>query len=270
MASRFDIVSIRNPVVKELFHLRKRRRIRADRGLTFVRGQQLIKSMGEYFQFKNVYTWEEPKACSAYNAEKIVRVEKDVLKHVIFGPSRQHHAERLGLHDIDLVVGTIEPPAAVDNFEKPSRLLAVDGVRQPENMGLLLSTAVAMQFDGVVFSDDCIDPFNYKVLEASQAVAWPMPFRWASAADLLALCESHGLTPFAADTQAAPVTDLPIGAIAEKGFCLAIGSEASGVRAELREGCRQVALPMSELVDSLNAGVAGGILMHALTCAWRR
>eukprot|EP00971_Amphidinium_carterae_P289608 5750240-Amphidinium_carterae.1 len=64
------------------------------------------------------------------------------------------------------------------------------------------------------------------------------------------------------------VSQLPSKPASAEGFCLAIGSEAHGVSQEVRAGSTLVAMPMSELVDSLNAGVAGGILMHALASRW--
>jgi len=149
-------------------------------------------------------------------------------------------------------------------------LLAVDGVRKPENMALLLSTAVALRFGGVVFSADTVDPFHYKVLEASQAVAWTLPYLYASSSELLALCRRHQLLTCAADTAGTPVSELPLLQHGLRGFCLAVGSETRGVQPEYLQGSTRVALPMSHLSDSLNAGVAGGVLMHALACAWGR
>merc|ERR1712060_119120 len=140
----------------------------------------------------------------------------------------------------------------------------------PENMGLLLSSAVALKYDGVILSTSCVDPFNYKVLEASQGVAWTLPYRYCSSAELLELCRSHRLAPCAADPDGAQLAELPTLGKGCDGFCLVVGNESRGVNPELLSGCTPVALPMSELVNSLNAGVAGGILMHALACGWDR
>ncbi|CAE7243590.1 unnamed protein product [Symbiodinium natans] len=138
-------------------------------------------------------------------------------------------------------------------------------------MGLLLTSAVALKFDGVVFSSECVDPFCYKVLEASQAVAWTLPYRsYATTQQLVELCDRHQLLLCAAHAGGKPVSEVSQLSSDRRGFCLVVGNEADGIRAELLHSCAQVALPMSELVESLNAGVAGGILMHALTCAWTR
>jgi len=270
MAGTFDILSRQNKAIKELFRLRVgRRRARTQRGLALVRGRQLIQFVGGHFKFRQVFTHEERDKWGAYNADRIVRVERELLKHVLFGAFKEQHAKRLD--DDEFVVGTVEQPPPVDDFSPAPRwLLAVDGIKHPENMGLLLSTAVALKYDGVLLSEDCVDPFNYKVLEASQAVAWTLPYRYASPGDLLALCKRHSLVPCAAHAEGTLVSELPLLAEEHRGFCLSIGNESRGVRPELLGSCSRVALPMSQLSESLNAGVAGGILMHALACAWGR
>ncbi|CAE8716560.1 unnamed protein product, partial [Polarella glacialis] len=79
MAGFFDILSLRNPSVKELLRLRVGgRRARLKQGLNLVRGRQLIHSLGEHFRFKEVYTNEPRDSFSSYNADRVVRVEKSV------------------------------------------------------------------------------------------------------------------------------------------------------------------------------------------------
>lgn len=271
MSAFYDIISIRNPAVKELFRLRVgRRKVREQHGhLAIVRGRQLIQSIGEHFKFKAVYTYESRDAFSSYNADRVVRVERSILKHVLFGPAKEEQAKRLDKDDF--VVGTIEQPKPVVQFDpSPQWILAVDGIKHPENMGLLLTSAVALKFDGVVFSNDCVDPFSYKVIEASQGVAWSMPYQYATPAELLELCKRNSLSACAATLDGTPLDELPRLDAQRRGFCLIVGNEANGVRPELLDRCRRVTLPMSELVESLNAGVAGGILMHALACTWGR
>jgi len=273
-----EIKSIGHKTIKELYRLRVgRRKAREAKGLVLVRGRRLISSIGQYFKFRQVFTHEDGDTFKLYNAEEVVRVEKAVLKHVIFSSSWQAHMKSLRLDDDDYVVGTIARPEPTD-FEAtaPRRLLAVDSVKHPENMGLLLTTAVALRFDGIFLMGRSVDPFNYKVLEASQAVAWTLPFRFGTSTELLALCKRHSLLTCAAASEASvqgqrvvPVAELQeLDAQQHQGFCLAVGNEMRGVSPELLQRCTRVALPMSPLVESLNAGVAGGILMHSLTCAW--
>lgn len=231
-----------------------------------VRGKQLILALGEHFRFQKVFTHEAGEELP-YNAAKIVRTSEDVLKHALFGPGREEYI-KIREKD-DFIVGVIQQPQPIGQFHgDPKWLLALDGIRHPENMGLLLSTAVALKFDGVLLTKTCVDPFNYKVLEASQAVAWTLPYRYTTSTELLEICARYKLEPCAADPRGEPLDHLPVLGKERRGFCLAVGNEARGVDPALLIKCTKVGLPMSELMNSLNAGVAGGILMHALACAW--
>ncbi|CAK8991439.1 unnamed protein product [Durusdinium trenchii] len=266
MTGFYDILSIRNRAVKELFRLRVgRRRARSQKGLCLVRGRQLVQSIGQVVKFKEVFTFEPRETFGSYHAEKVVRVQKNVLQHVLFG-CKAEHAKRF--EDQDFVIGTAEQPPPVKEFAPaPRRLLMIDRIKHPENMGRLLTSAVALKFDGVMLHPECVDPFSYKVLDASQAVAWTLPYCYASYSEIKELAERHKLLLCAGSLHGQAVSELP--SLSEhQGFCLIIGNEAEGVQQELLQHCLQVSLPMSELMESLNASVAGGILMHSLCSIW--
>ena len=55
------------------------------------------------------------------------------------------------------------------------RLLALEGVQDPGNMGTLLRSAAAFGWDGVHLLAGCCDPFNDKALRASRGAAFKVP-----------------------------------------------------------------------------------------------
>eukprot|EP00435_Cladocopium_sp_Y103_P051504 s734_g16.t1 len=268
MSGFYDILSIRNPKVKELFRLRVggRRAREKTRGKCLVRGKQLVESMGSLgFKFKEVYSHQPRETFAAFNAEKVIRMEKDVLKHILFGTKERISRK---CEDDDLVLGQIEQPEEIQEFDDSAeRLLMIDRIKQPENMGRLLSSAVALKFDGVIFNRECVDPFSYKVLETSQGVAWTLPYRYASNEELIEFSRRRQFMLCAGSPRGWPLADLQSFGD-HRGFCLIIGNEGDGVHKELLKHCTEVALPMSELMESLTASVAGGILMHSLSCTW--
>merc|ERR1719215_1568106 len=146
-------------------------------------------------------------------------------------------------------------------------------------MSMLLSSAVSLKYDGVFLTGPCIDPFNYKVLESSQGAAWTLPYSIGTLSDFLDICKRHKLASFAAAaaTSSVPSGVAPAVPVAEledfdedkyTGYSLAVGNETKGHSPEILKTSTRIALPMTGLVDSLNAGVAGGIVMHALACGW--
>ena len=153
-----------------------------------------------------------------------------------------------------------------------TKLLALDGVQDPGNLGTLLRSAAGMGWGGVFLLPGCCDPFNDKALRASRGAALSLPIQKGDAAALLYACGAHELQSLAASASGEDAERIsrkqhnqgsaPGGGKGRGGVCLVLGSEGQGVSEEIRSLCREVAIPMAEGVESLNVGVAGGILMH--------
>mmetsp|Transcript_128170 Transcript_128170/g.292896 ORF Transcript_128170/g.292896 Transcript_128170/m.292896 type:complete len:185 (+) Transcript_128170:231-785(+) len=147
--------------------------------------------------------------------------------------------------------------------EFPSRLVALDGVRFPDNAGSILRTAVVMGFDGAVMLPGTVDPYNWKTVAANEAVHLGFPLKSCAAQEFLEMCDRNRLLPLVAHTDGISVESLRVPP-EQEGFALVLGSEASGPSQEYLDVCTRVKLPMADLVNSLNVSVAGGILMHSL------
>lgn len=156
-----------------------------------------------------------------------------------------------------------EPRPALAAVVRPgARLLLLDGVQDPGNLGTLVRCAAAFALDGVVALDGTVDPWNPKAVRASAGASFRLPVvvaPWAAVDEAVARA---GLTLFVADaggTDAGLVT--PAG-----GWALVVGSEAQGARPPVRaEADTTLAVPMPGGTESLNAGVAGALLLYALT-----
>lgn len=143
----------------------------------------------------------------------------------------------------------------------PRLLLAAAGLQDPGNLGTLIRAADAFGADGVAVLAGSVSPFNPKVLRAAAGSHFHLPV----AADVdpsewIALCRRHGVLLAAAAAHAklsAPDADL------RRSLCWLIGQEAHGVPRTLQRAAElTVAIPMARQVDSLNAGVAGAILLY--------
>ena len=144
------------------------------------------------------------------------------------------------------------------------RLLLVDGVQDPGNVGTLIRAALAFSLDGVVVLEGTVDPWNAKVVRAAVAAGLSVPvvrLRWRECRDRLL---EGGVPVVVAAAEGADVGRVEI----MPKWALVVGNEGAGVRDEIREDARiEVAIPMPGGAESLNAGVAGAILLYALTSA---
>jgi TrmH family RNA methyltransferase len=148
--------------------------------------------------------------------------------------------------------------AKITNFE---RLLLVDGVQDPGNLGTLIRSALAFGFDGIVISEDTVDVYNEKVVRATQGAIFALPI---IRRDLIAYVEE--LQKAGVQVYAATLNDnaKPLNAVstADK-MAFIVGNEGAGIRADLIATCKNaVIIEMASDVESLNVGVAGSILMY--------
>lgn len=154
-----------------------------------------------------------------------------------------------------------QPERSLERMEGV-RFLLLDAVQDPGNVGTLVRAAVAFGLDGIVCLDGTADPWGPKVVRASAGTVFRSPPAPARTEDVRPWLAERGVPLLVADA-AGEDAERRRGA---PRFALAVGNEGVGVRDFLRASADAiVAVPMSGPAESLNAGVAGSILMHTLT-----
>ncbi len=144
------------------------------------------------------------------------------------------------------------------------KILALDGVQDPGNVGTILRTADAAGMDGLILSDSCADIYAPKVLRATMGSIFHLPCqRVASLPDRLSQLAASGIPVLASVLNGNPffavLNTLP------DSFCLVIGNEGNGISQQVQDVCtHRLTLPMRGDAESLNAAVAAGIMMYAL------
>ncbi|MFQ5536206.1 MAG: TrmH family RNA methyltransferase [Gemmatimonadota bacterium] len=144
----------------------------------------------------------------------------------------------------------------------PGRYLILDGVQDPGNVGTLVRSAVAFALDGVVVLDGTADPWSPKAVRAAAGATFHLPVAAASGKEVPGWCRASGLSLVVAAGEGTDIAAWP----EAPGWALVVGNEGAGVREALREAAdATVRIPMENSLDSLNAGVAGSILLYAMT-----
>ena len=143
-------------------------------------------------------------------------------------------------------------------------VIVLAGLQDPGNLGTILRSAEAFGSAGVVLGEGTVSPFNSKVIRASAGSIFRLPVILTKAAGgleeisaklrtqsvRLIATSSHKGTPLDQANLRGPVA-------------VFVGSEASGLpRAVLGQADELVAIPHMPQVESLNAGVAGSIVLY--------
>lgn len=138
-------------------------------------------------------------------------------------------------------------------------VLLLAGVADPGNAGTLVRSAEAFGAAGVLFGRGGADPFAPKVVRAAMGSLFRLPVASVDPAELLAAAQGSGRPVLAADTDGEPLdrAAIPPDAI------IAVGNERRGVRDWLPRWDRAVRIPQRRSTESLNAAVAGSIVLYA-------
>ena len=151
-----------------------------------------------------------------------------------------------------------------DNVPKAgaSRVLVLDGVQDPGNVGTLIRAASAFCVDQVILIGDCADLYNPKTIRAAMGALFWQSVCEMSMDGLVGYVRQNELTLLGADLTAdsRDARDpLP------ERIAIVIGSEGQGIRPEVLAHCHEtVRIPMEAATESLNAAVAGSILLWEL------
>lgn len=160
--------------------------------------------------------------------------------------------------------------APLDDIMRPDgsggRILLVDDVTDPHNLGAVIRTAAAFGVDGVVITGPSAPPLGGAAARAAAGLLGRVPLvRATVAADVLVRLRGAGYWAIGSDAGGEP-----IGAVTPTDrWVLCVGAEERGLRAKTRSQVDEmVRIPMAEGVESLNVSVATGIVLYHLCCLW--
>jgi TrmH family RNA methyltransferase len=148
----------------------------------------------------------------------------------------------------------------------PAPLLVLDCVRDPGNAGTLLRTAEAAGVAGVVFGPETVDPYNDKVLRGAMGAHFRVPVRVATDWETIAAWLAPEQSVYVAEASASLLYD----EVDWRNAALVVGGEAEGASEAARSRAVPVAIPMVGRVESLNAAVAGAIMLFEAARQRRR
>ncbi len=243
-----------NDAVKAACKLRDDSRTRAEQGLFFAEGAKLCLELCRSCRLHTLYA--TPLALRrtpalASQREQTVPITDSVAQKLAGTKASQG------------VFGIFFTPQAADAVPQGARrVLALDSVQDPGNVGTLLRSAAAFGFDAVVLGSGCAAPFSPKALRSSMGAAARLPLVYAL--DLPAVLQdlrAHGMRCFGAALRDAVLLQTVSGPF-PGGLCVVIGSEGKGLSQSVLQACDTVVrIPMTDRVESLNAGAAGSVIM---------
>jgi len=246
------ISSVQNPKIKRIRLLQTQSRSRKKELAFIVEGIRLLEEAQNTYQVPElvIYTSDlDPRGQKLVEAflEQNVPCE-EVSEQVIKAASDTETPQGI------LAILPLKP---LPLPEETDFLIIADEIRDPGNLGTLLRTAQAAGADGFLLSPGTVDPFSPKVIRAGMGAHFRLPILSCSWEKIREITD--GLTIFGADMkEGSRIWDADL----NLPLALILGGEAHGPGKHSRDlADAWMHIPMTDGSESLNAAVAGAVLM---------
>lgn len=143
-----------------------------------------------------------------------------------------------------------------------TKLVMLDDVNDPGNLGTIIRTAAGLGYDGIIMSPNTVDLYNEKVIRSTQGVMFKIPIIKANLQEVIKLLKKEKV--FCIGTALTNAKDVKHITKKDK-FAICLGNEAKGISKEVLDNMDEnVKIAMKNDVESLNVSIAAGIIMYEM------
>ena len=244
MISR-EISSLQHPIVKHFISLRKSRSYRYENQSVCIVGNKMIEELSHQNTFSTILVEKGFPLPSFIRASQVFFVTPEILKKVS------------GVESPEQIVAEIPLPKE-DPLEHKKFLLVLDQISDPGNLGTLLRSAKAFNWEGVFITESSCDPFNEKALRAAKGATFALPIRLGSWQDFVTIAKKNNMHCFVADPRGKSFQNISF----TPPLALILSNESHGSSQEVKNSCMPICIPMEGAMESLNVAMAGSILLY--------
>lgn len=244
------IKSLQNEQIKNFAKL-KEKKYRDESGLFIVEGDHLVRMAIEANCLETLLVAEEDidNYLDIVDEEKTIIVTESIINKLSFTKTPQN----------------IIAIARQNVFDKKDckKVVVLDTLQDPGNVGTIIRSALAFNYDKIYVSESTVDIYNEKVIRASQGAIFKINIVKKELRDIYRNLDNNNFQII--------VTSLTNNSIyleelkKEEKFAIVLGNEGNGVsEVSLKNASNVVKIKMSDEIDSLNVAVAGSIVMYNL------
>ena len=140
-------------------------------------------------------------------------------------------------------------------------VIMLDGLQDPGNVGTIIRSAVAFNFDTIIVGNNTVDIYNEKVLRASEGMIYNINIIKQDLVDSIMELKLKGYTIIGTKVDnGKKIEDI----ICEK-YAFIVGNEVNGISNEILDMCDEyIYIDMNKKCESLNVGIASSIVMYEI------
>jgi len=235
-----EINSKNNQKIKDACSL-KLKKIRQEKGLFLMEGIKNLDLALKYGVVKTIFT-----------SIGLPKLKQDIECYKVNEEVLHKLASSENPEGVVFVCETIKPNKEKSRYHK---IVYLDQINDPGNLGTILRTAVAFNYDAVILSKGSVDLYNEKVVAASKGAIFLIDAFVGEIEDY----KDKQIIVSTLDENSIPLSECD----KPKDFVLVLGNESHGVSEPIIEMANQlVKIEMNDVIDSLNVAMAGAILMN--------
>lgn len=239
-----EITSIHNEIVKYACSLKNNSDIKKEKRF-LIEGEHLLEMSKLYLE--TVFTTKKLKLDDSINQ---YIVNKEILKKI---------SSSISVPD---VIGLCRFIDSKIDYTKP--ILYLDAIQDPGNVGTIIRTALAFKFRNIILSTDSSYLYNQKVIQSSQGAIFEVNIESGDIGTIKLLKEKYKYKIFG--TSLSTVSkNLDNVVLDNNKFVIIFGNEGNGIKKEIENLCDLlIKIEISSSIDSLNVGVAAGIILYKI------
>ncbi len=244
-----EITSVNNSYIKSLLSL-KTKQGRNDANQFIVEGYHLVEEALKHQVLSAVLCTDKEELVKLNVSEKYL-VSEQVIKKLSSTKTPQNIIGVVNLkvnQELETIVNKTE-----------LRLLILDDINDPGNLGTIIRTSAAFGIDAVIASQETVDFYNDKVLRSTQGAIFKIPLFKGNLIEIISLLKKHNITILGTSLK----SSISIKEVEKKvKLAFVVGNEAQGVSDKVLDLCDQnIILPMNNDVESLNVSIAAALII---------
>ncbi len=150
----------------------------------------------------------------------------------------------------------------IESKEIGNKIVMLDGVQDPGNLGTIIRSSVAFNIDTIILSKSCVDLYNSKVLRATQGMIFNVNIIEEDLEEIIPILKEKNYKVYG--TKVNGGKNLKKIEKTDK-FAIIMGNEGNGVKPEILDMCSDyIYIDMNKNCESLNVGIATSIILYEL------
>jgi len=149
----------------------------------------------------------------------------------------------------------------IDEGEITAKVILLDGIQNPGNLGTIIRSALAFNFKTIVLGDNTVDIYNEKVIRATEGMIFSVNILKRNLLNYVYELKEKSYLIVGTDVK----EGIDIKKVKGDKIALIVGNEGNGISEDLAKACdKLVNIKMNSECESLNVSVAASILMYEL------